>query len=113
MDSSFNSDEFSVIYNQLQDQSVKHRIPMILKLFGVFNKYNLKLENRYLLCNFIDQHSDILKFKEDIYLVNNQKSLNELFLIALNKARRHNLLEALYREYTNGLQAISNKKRKL
>ena len=79
-------------------------------MFGTLNKNNLKNENRYILCNFIDQNSDILNFQEDIYQYNNNKSLEQLFLMAYNGARKNNLIDLLYEEYVTCFQAISSKK---
>ena len=74
------------------------------------NIVNLKTENRYILCNFLDQNSDLFDIKEDIYISNNDKGLNKLFLLALNKAKEFNLLKELYEEYFNSYKAISQKK---
>ena len=79
------------------------------KIEGV-NKMNLRNENRYILCNFIDQNSDLLDFTDDIYITNNEKTLNQLFLLAFNKAKENKLLEALYDEYFTSINAISKKK---
>ena len=79
-------------------------------MYGVLNKINLRNENRYILCNFIDQNSDLLEIEEDIYFTNNQKTLHQLFLLAFNKAKKFDLLDALYNEYYTSVSAIGNKK---
>ncbi|UCC21285.1 MAG: hypothetical protein JSV62_08405, partial [Promethearchaeota archaeon] len=84
--------------------------PLILRMFGILNKVNMRNENRYILCNFLDQYSDHIGLKEDIYKVSNQVSLNHLFLYAINKAKEKNLIEALFSEYINSINAISKKK---
>jgi hypothetical protein len=78
-------------------------------MYGALNKANMRKENRYILCNFIDQHSDVLKI-EDIYDTNNDSSLNQLLLFALIKAKEFNLLNVLYDEYLNSIDAINSKK---
>ncbi len=79
-------------------------------MYGVLNKINLRNENRYILCNFIDQYSDLLEIEEDIYFTNQEKTLHQLFLLAFNKAKQNGLLDALYNEYYTCVSAISNKK---
>ncbi|MEJ2250572.1 MAG: hypothetical protein P8Y70_16210 [Candidatus Lokiarchaeota archaeon] len=76
----------------------------------MLNKLNFVKENRYILCNFIDQNSDIFDLKEDIYISNNNQTLNQLFLLAYNKAKKHELLDVLYEDYMNSVKAIFNKK---
>jgi hypothetical protein len=78
-------------------------------MYGLLNDLNLKNENRYILCNFIDQNSDLFKLQKDIYLSNQECSLDQLFLYAFNKAKSHNLLNALYEEYKNSVIAIHEK----
>lgn len=68
------------------------------------------MENRYILCNFIDQYADILEIEEDIYLTNDEKTLNQLFLMAFNRAKQKDLLPHLFEEYSNCIGAISSKK---
>ena len=93
----------------LRNNKVKFQAPLILRMYGTLNKVNLRKENRYILCNFLDQHSDILKI-ENIYDSNNETSLNQLFLFTLIKAKEFNLLNILYDEYLNSIDAINNKK---
>ena len=79
-------------------------------MYGALNIIRLKNENRYILCNFLDQYSDVLEIDEDIYLTNNEKGLNQLLLFTLNKAKKHDLIHALYHEYLNSFLAIRKKK---
>ena len=96
-------------FQAIHHRNIKFQGPLILKMFGVLNDLNLRNENRYILCNFIDQNSD--KFSiEDIYTSNNEKTLNQLFILAFNKAKECNLLNALYDEYITSINAIVNKK---
>ena len=92
-----------------RNNKVKFQAPLILRMYGTLNKVNMRKENRYILCNFLDQHSDLLKI-EDIYDSNNEISLNQLLLFALIKAKEFNLLNALYNEYLNSIDAINSKK---
>lgn len=101
--------EFLKILRSLNPDEIKYPGPVILKMFGALNKMSFYNENRYILCNFIDQHSDSLNISEDIYVTNNQKNLNELFLLAFNKAKESKLINALYDEYLTSLKAISEK----
>jgi len=94
-------------FQALHHKNIKFQGPLILKMFGVLNDLNFRNENRYILCNFIDQH--ILNI-EDIYTLNNEKTLNQLFILAFNKAKEYNLLNALYDEYVTSINAIANKK---
>ena len=94
----------------LNQVNVKYQAPLIIKMYGELNKVKMTNENRYILCNFIDQNSDLMNMQEDIYITNNQKSLDQLFLLAFNKAKQYNLLGALYDEYSNSINAISMKK---
>jgi len=82
----------------------------ILKMYGILNDLNLKRENRYILCNFIDQNSSKFETEGDIYEKNNDYSLNHLFIFAVNKAKKHDLIQTLYEEYTNGINAITQKR---
>ena len=68
-------------------------------------------ENRYILCNFLDQQSDRIGIREDIYEASNQVTLNQLFLFAITKAKEKKLIAELYNEYINSIDAISNKKK--
>jgi len=95
-------------FQALHHRNIKFQGPLILKMFGVLNELNLRMENRYILCNFIDQHPKLSI--EDIYTSNNEKTLNQLFLLAFNKAKECNLLNALYDEYITSINAIANKK---
>jgi len=97
-------------FQTLKHDKNKFQSPLILKMYGELNKMHLKNENRYILCNFIDQNSDIMEISEDIYVKNNEKSLNQLFLFAFNKAKKFKLLNALYEEYITSIKAISEKK---
>jgi len=78
-------------------------------MYGALNKVNMRRENRYILCNFLDQHSEQIDLDDDVYETNSQKSLNQLFLLAINKAKEFKLLEALYNEYLNSINAINSK----
>ena len=79
-------------------------------MFGTLNKINMRNENRYILCNFLDQNSDLIGLNEDIYKINNKITLNQLFLLAFNKAKEFKLVNALYHEYINSIDAIKEKK---
>lgn len=97
-------------FQSLHRNNIKFQTPLILRMFGALNQVNMRRENRYILCNFIDQHSDLIGLNEDIYKISNQKSLNQLFLLAFNKARENKLVEALYDEYLISIEAINSKK---
>lgn len=97
-------------FQAINHNNIKFQGPLILKMYGALNKLNLRNENRYILCNFLDKYSDILEERENIYIKNNEKTLNQLFLLAFNKAREYNLLKALYDDYINSIKAISEKK---
>ena len=77
----------------------------ILKMYGILNEMNLKRENRIILCNFIDQNSIKFETEGDIYEKNNNYSLNHLFIFAVNNAKKYNLIQTLYEEYTNSIKA--------
>jgi len=79
-------------------------------MFGALNKINMRNENRYILCNFLDQNSDKIGLSDDIYEINNSMPLNQLFLLAFNKAKEFELLNALYKEYITSIDAINEKK---
>jgi hypothetical protein len=96
-------------FKSLHHNKIRFQTPLILRMYGALNRINLRNENRYILCNFLDQYSDELEFGEDIYEINNKKSLNQLFLLACNKAKEHKLVEALYKEYLNSIDAINSK----
>ncbi|MFW9874649.1 MAG: hypothetical protein ACFFG0_16200 [Candidatus Thorarchaeota archaeon] len=96
-------------FQSLSNNTVKFQAPLILKMYGALNKVNMRKENRYILCNFLDQHSDLLNI-ENIYDSNNEISLNQLLLFTLIKAKEYNLLNVLYDEYLNSINAINSKK---
>jgi len=98
------------ILKSIQNINTKYKAPLILKIYGTLNKLHLETENRYILCNFLDQYSDIIGFEKNIYIENNTKSLNQLFLIAYRKAKESKLLNELYEEYFNSFKAICQKK---
>lgn len=101
--------KFMTLFKSINNNKIKFQGPLILRMYGLLNDLNLRNENRYILCNFIDQNSSIFDLKDDIYQVNSSVSLNQLFLFAYNKARSHNLIERLYYEYFDSLDAISRK----
>jgi hypothetical protein len=78
-------------------------------MYGFLNEFELRNENRYILCNFIDQNSDLFDLKRDIYKNNHDVSLEQLFLFAYHKAKTNNLLNDLYGEYFNCIAAITKK----
>ncbi|MFX1378836.1 MAG: hypothetical protein ACFFA4_07045 [Promethearchaeota archaeon] len=98
------------LFRSLQHNQIKYQTPLILRMFGVLNKVNMRNENRYILCNFLDQYSDSIGLKEDIYKLSNQVTLNQLFLFAITKAKEKKLINILYNEYLNSINAISKKK---
>ncbi len=98
------------IFKSIQHNKIKFQTPLILRMYGALNKINLRNENRYILCNFLDQHSEEIRLRDDIYKTNNDKTLNQLFLLAVNKAKEYRLLEALYKEYITSINAINKKK---
>ncbi|MFX1503820.1 MAG: hypothetical protein ACFFDH_22855 [Promethearchaeota archaeon] len=102
--------EYLKLFRSIQHNQIKYQVPLILRMFGVLNKINMRNENRYILCNFLDQYSDRIGITEDIYKISNQVTLNQLFLYTINKAKEKKLLEALYNEYINSISAISQKK---
>ncbi|MBY8982015.1 MAG: hypothetical protein KGD57_03640 [Candidatus Lokiarchaeota archaeon] len=104
-----NQNAFSSILNSINALGNKYKAPLILQMFGALNKFNLKTENRYILCNFLDQYSDLIGLKNNIYIENNEKSLNQLFLLAYKKAKEAKLLNELYQEYSNSIKAICQK----
>lgn len=97
-------------FQSLDLNSIKFQAPLILKMYGTLNKVNMRRENRYILCNFLDQNSDQMGFDGDVYEINNHKTLNQLFLLAFNKAKEHELVEVLYDEYLTSIDAINSKK---
>jgi hypothetical protein len=98
------------LFRSIKHNQIKYQAPLILRMFGALNKINMGNENRYILCNFLDQYSDCIGLTEDIYKISNQVSLNQLFLFAINKAKEHQLIKALYNEYINSIDAINRKK---
>jgi hypothetical protein len=98
------------LFRAIKHNQIKYQAPLILRMFGALNKVNMRNENRYILCNFLDQYSDRIGLTEDIYKTSNQVSLNSLFLFAINKAKEHQLIKALYDEYINSIDAINRKK---
>ena len=98
------------LFRTIHHNQIKYQAPLILKMFGTLNKINMKNENRYILCNFLDQYSDNFGLKEDIYKLSNGVTLNQLILFALTKAKEKNLINTLYIEYINSIDAISKKK---
>ena len=93
----------------INNNKIKYRGPIILRIYGLLNELELSNENRYILCNFIDQNSEKFNLKKDIYEINNDVTLNQLFLFAYSKARTNNLIPNLYSEYANCVHAISQK----
>jgi len=96
-------------FQSLHQNKIRFQTPLILRMYGALNKVNMRRENRYILCNFLDQHSEQIDLDDDVYETNSQKSLNQLFLLAINKAKEFKLLEALYNEYLNSINAINSK----
>ncbi|MFX0174821.1 MAG: hypothetical protein ACFE85_01170 [Candidatus Hodarchaeota archaeon] len=101
--------KFLELFKLINHNNFRFQSPLILRIYGLLNELNLRNENRYILCNFIDQYSDLFKLQKDIYLSNQDCSLDQLFLYAFNKARSHNVLNALYNEYKHSIIAIYNK----
>jgi hypothetical protein len=100
------------LFKSIRHDKIKFQAPLIFRMYGALNDLNLRRENRYILCNFIDQNSAKFNFQGDIYKKNHKYSLNQLFIYALNKAKEHDLLVALYDEYINSINAISQKELK-
>lgn len=78
-------------------------------MFGLLNKSKYQNEHRYILCNFIDQNSDMFGIGEDIYMTNHEKSLEQLFLMAYNGALKNDMIDFLFEEYYSSIQAIESK----
>ncbi len=110
MSVSLKRNKYLKMFQSLQTTNVKFQTPLILRMFGALNKINMRNENRYILCNFIDQNSDKIGLNDDIYEISNTISLNQLFLLAYNKAKEFKLIEQLYNEYLNSINAINQKK---
>ncbi|TKJ22268.1 MAG: hypothetical protein CEE43_06880 [Promethearchaeota archaeon Loki_b32] len=98
------------MFQSLHHNKIRFQTPLILRMFGALNKINLRNENRYILCNFLDQHSDKIGLSDDIYEINNTITLNQLFLLAFNKAKEYQLIDVLYKEYINSIDAINEKR---
>jgi len=109
MSSLLKKNKFLKLFRSITGSEIKFQGPMILRMYGLLNDVNLRNENRYILCNFIDQNSDLFKVSKDIYQNNQDYSLNQLFLFAYNQAKSHCLVKNLYDEYINSINAISNK----
>ncbi len=101
--------KFLQIFNNISNSKIRHRGPLILRLYGLLNELDFSNENRFILCNFIDQNSELFSLSRDIYEINNDVSLKQLFLFAYSKARINNLIPNLYSEYINSINAISQK----
>ena len=106
---SLKRNKFLQLFHNISNSRIKHRGPLILKLYGLLNEQDLANENRFILCNFIDQNSELFNLSRDIYELNNDVTINQLFLFAYSKARINNLLPNLYSEYVNSINAISQK----
>jgi hypothetical protein len=101
--------KFLQLFQTINNKNIKYRGPLILRIYGLMNELELSNENRYLLCNFIDQNSEKFNLKRDIYDISNDVSLNQLFLFAYSQARTNNLIPNLYSEYVNTVNALSQK----
>jgi hypothetical protein len=109
MSFSLKRNKFLRLFQTINNKNIKYRGPLILRIYGLLNELELSNENRYILCNFIDQNSEKFKLEKDIYDINNDVSLNQLFLFAYSKARINNLIPTLYSEYVNTVNALSQK----
>ena len=109
MSSPLKRKKFLKLFYSISNSKIKHRGPLILKLFGLLNELEYTNENRLILCNFIDQNSELFSLGKDIYEINNGVTLNQLFLFAYSKARINDLIPNLYSEYINSINAISQK----
>lgn len=110
MSAQLNRDIYLKAFKSLHQNKIKFQAPLILRMYGALNEVNMRKENRYILCNFLDQHGDEIGIEDNVYESNNDVSLNQLLLFTLNKAKRHNLITALYDEYLNSIDAINSKK---
>jgi len=110
MSVSLKRNKYLRMFQSLHHNKIRFQTPLILRMFGALNKINLRNENRYILCNFLDQHSDKIGLSDDIYELNNTITLNQLFLLAFNKAKEYQLIDVLYKEYLNSIDAINEKK---
>ncbi len=109
MSSSLKRNKFLQLFQTINNKQIKYRGPLILKIYGLMNELELSNENRYILCNFIDQNSEKFNLRKDIYDLNNEVSLRQLFLFAYSKARTNNLIPKLYSEYVNTVNSLSQK----
>jgi len=109
MSSVLKRNKFFELFQLLKTTRIKFQGPLVLKMYGLLNELNLKAENRYILCNFIDQNSALFGLTKDIYQSNYNYSLNQLFLFAYNKAKCFQMIKNLYEEYINSITAIYNK----
>ncbi len=110
MSVSLKRNKYLKMFQTLNHNKIRFQTPLILRMFGALNKINMRNENRYIICNFLDQYSDKIGLSTDIYEINNSKSLNQLLLLALNKAKEYNLVKVFYNEYINSINAINAKK---
>ncbi len=110
MSVSLKRNKYLRMFQSLHHNKIRFQTPLILRMFGALNKINMRNENRYILCNFLDQNSDKIGLNEDIYEINNEITLNQLFLLAFNKAKEFKLVNTLYMEYINSIDAINEKK---
>jgi len=102
--------EYLRLFRKIQHHQIKYQAPLILRMFGALNLCKMQNENRYILCNFLDQYSDRIGLDEDIYKISNEITLNHLFLLTVNKAKEFNLMDKLYNEYISSIDAINGKK---
>ena len=109
MSFSLKKGKFLDVFKSMNPENMKYQGSLILRMYGLLNDLQFRNENRYILCNFIDQYSETFDLKEDVYNINQDVSLNQLFLYTFNKAKSKNLLGNLFREYINCVHAISNK----
>lgn len=109
MSLSLKRNKFLQLFQTINNNKIKYQGPIILRIYGLMNELELSNENRYILCNFIDQNSERFNLKKDIYEINSDVTLKQLFLFAYSKARTNNLIPNLYTEYVNSVNAISQK----
>jgi len=109
MSLSLKRNKFLQLFQTINNNKIKYQGPIILRIYGLMNELELSNENRYILCNFIDQNSERFNLKKDIYEINSDVTLKQLFLFAYSKARTNNLIPNLYSEYVNSVNAISQK----
>ena len=109
MSLSLKRNKFLQLFQTINNNKIKYQGPIILRIYGLMNDLELSNENRFILCNFIDQNSERFNLKKDIYEINSDVTLKQLFLFAYSKARTNNLIPNLYTEYVNSVNAISKK----